>query len=663
MKDITQFSDQELLALGAETGLIQQPQPTTGVAQLSDEDLLRQAQQAGITPVSHPQAPGTAEAFGRGLIQGGKEVVGGILQAGTDIAARAFPESEGVQQFRELVPEAIGRGRQQFEANVGDSTAATIGKFAGQAAPFIAALPAGGVTLAGRVGAGALAGGLAGATEATTEQLTPQQALEERAISGTIGAGLGALAPVALRGGGILARGAAATANKATRNIVGKLTRVNPQAAKDFEDLGIQQSIAAVSDSPVLQLFDRTLSRFPGGSGVVAKNTEKVLDDVSNVVDELGAKRGVTKEEAGILVKRGIEGFSNKFSQTADKLYNRLDKFLPENKAVSINKSLTTLSDEMEGTTLTPGLVGRLQRNEGIKVLEDIAQDSTQGTLPYGALKKYRTLVGKKLNDVALLGGEDRALLKRVYSGLTEDMQDAAIAAGPRATQALDRANNFYRQGASRIEELQKITTKDAEVVFDTILQRAKGGGSRINKVMKSLNNQERDVVRSTVLRKLGEARPGQAGAETTFSARTFLTEYNKLAPEAKKALFGKDNAAFRANLDKLSRVADRITSVDRFANPSGTAQQNLAALFLGGSFLSPLTAIGAALTANVTARLMNNPRFVKWLTKATELKSVTPRSINGTIDKLKEVAQKETSISEDIAQYLGVLTAIQQRE
>jgi hypothetical protein len=74
MRDISQLSNEELLRQAQNLDVISQASPS--LTQLSNEELLRQAQQAGITPVSQPQAPGMGEAFGRGLLQGGKRGCG-----------------------------------------------------------------------------------------------------------------------------------------------------------------------------------------------------------------------------------------------------------------------------------------------------------------------------------------------------------------------------------------------------------------------------------------------------------------------------------------------------------------------------------------------------------------------------------------------------------
>jgi len=657
MRDITQLSDEELSAI-INRGKPTVTPPMRDITQLSDEELSAIIEREKPTVTPSFKAPGMGEAFGRGLLQGGKRAVSGALQAGADVAGALFPESEGVQQFRELIPEAVKRGRQQFEAQVGDSTAAKVGEFIGEAAPFVAALPAGGATLLGRTAAGAVGGGLASGLAPTEQQLAPEEALAERGEQALIGGTIGAATPGAVKAVKPVSK---AIFNRAG-NLAGKIVKINPEASKRFLDAGIQQSLAMVADSPAIKLFDRTLSKFPGGAGVIQKNTEKTLNDITNFVDELGAKKAVTKEEAGILVKKGITKYADRFRKTSEKLYNRLDNFLPPKRSVNVASSLQALDQELTDATLTPGLAARLQKNEGIKVLEDIKNDSIDGNMAYGTLKKYRSLVGKKLNDFTLLGSEDRAVLKKAYTAISNDMEQAALQANPKAAQAWNRANNFYKRGVERIDDLENIVKKDSEVVYDTILQRTKQGGTRINKVMKALDPNEREAVRSTVMHRLGLEKPGVGGAEPGFSARTFLTNWKSLAPEAKKALFGRGLTQYSQDLDKLSKIVGDITSLDRFANPSGTAQQTAMLYFLGGSFIEPLTAIGAALGANASSRLMNNQKFINWLVKNQDIKTVTPKTINDRINKLKDIAKSETAITEDIAQYLGILGLTLQR-
>lgn len=574
---------------------------------------------------------GMAENLGRGYLQGGKNAIMGTLQAGADILSDQFPDNKTLQEARALLAEGQGRSKIMYQAQTGDSTAADIGEFAGEVAPF-ALLPAGGTSAASRVALGGAGGALAGATSPTTELQNPQEAVDQRQTGAVIGGAIGGAVPFAVGG---------------AKPFMQKLFKINPTAARDFLDEGVQGSVATLTDRPALKQFASAISQYPGGVGVFDKATNKTLDDIQEAISRAGASKGVTTQEAGLVIKGGGEKYVDRFNEVAGKLYNRLDEFLPADSKVGVNNAVTQLQKELSG--LPTNLAARRSGNEGVKVLQDIAQDGAEG-LPYSALKQYRTIIGQKLSKSYLLGGEDEAVLKRAYGALTQDMEAAAAAKGQPALRAFQRANEFYKAGAENIEKnLQKVIQKDApEQIYQAAISGTKLGGTKINSIMKSLAPEEREIVTGTVLKQLG------GRGQDKFSTRTFLTEYNKLSPEAKKAIFRSQEG----DISRIAKIAERLNSIDRFANPSGTGQRVGLGALIVTSLYDLGTGVGTMLGANATARLMNSPKFTKWLANAA-VERATPKTLERQLGRLGQIAQKNPEIAQDIAKYVGVIGAV----
>lgn len=602
-----------------------------------------------------PEEMGALEGFGRGYLQGGKNVLMGGLQAGTDIAASIFPDSESVQSFRELLPEAQKLSRTKYEAQVGDSTAAKVGEFAGEVAPYIAALPAAS-TVGGAMKVGAAGGAIAAGTTPTEELVAPDEALTQRGKQAVIGGAVGAAIP----GGIAVAKATRPAIKTGIEKAAVKLTGINPQAAKDFISEGVQQSLAALSDRPSIKLADRWLSRFVGGAGVMERNTNKTLDDISNIINK-GSAKGVTPQQAGEVIQEGAVKYTERFNNVANKLYNRLDKYLPADTQVSVNNASSALNKELSG--LPQKLENRMSVNEGVRILKDIGDDAVDGNISYQNLKKYRTILGQKLSKPHLLNGEDEAVMKKAYSAITEDMKTAATGQGDKALSAFNKANSFYKQGAENIQKnLQRVISKDTpEQVYQAAISGTKLGGTKINSIMKSLSSEQKDIVRETVIKNLGRAKPGaQDATGELFSPQTFLTEWNKMSPEAKNALF---SGSRKEALNKLARINERITSIDRLSNPSGTSQQlQVGALAMMAFYGDVATAGGLVLGANTSARLLTNQSFTNWLARAAT-KPKTPQAFARYIGELSNIAEKNPSISEDIAKYVGVISIMTNRE
>ena len=182
MRDITKISNEELLRLSAEI------RPQTSVTEIQ----LTSPQPFVRSPVE------VIPEFTRGAIAGGREVVSGGLQTAADIAGALFPDSPTITSFRQLLPEAITRGRQRFQAQVPQTVATQVGQFVGEAAPFAATIPAASPTLAARTALGALGGAIAAGTAPTEQQLPVEEALEERAGLATLGGAIGSVVPGAV---------------------------------------------------------------------------------------------------------------------------------------------------------------------------------------------------------------------------------------------------------------------------------------------------------------------------------------------------------------------------------------------------------------------------------------------------------------------------------
>ncbi|TGY35259.1 hypothetical protein [Stenotrophomonas maltophilia] len=263
------------------------------------------------------------------------------------------------------------------------------------------------------------------------------------------------------------------------------------------------------------------------------------------------------------------------------------------------------------------------------KQINDYLTSQIDGKLPYEALRKLRTLVGGELENTSLVSDVPRSKWKAVYAALSQDMEAAATT--PEAKQALDRANRYFNARATRIDDIDRVIDRNGgpEKIYQAVMGGVKDGGSTLRSVMQSLPEEGQKAVTAAALRRMGLANPGaQDAAGETFSAATFLTNWNKASPEARRALFDRYGPGFSSDLDKVAKVAERIKEGGQaIANPSGTARQGAQFAYWGGLGGALMTGqVGAALGlglggagSNIGARLMTNPRFVKWLAAATE--------------------------------------------
>jgi hypothetical protein len=697
-KDLSQLSNQELAQIA---GIQLPPQgdvigrgPQKDLSQLANEELAKiagvqlQPQEGiverGLGAVADIGAGGVAglEQIGLGALQRINELGGeGAASVFRNVLPLIRPDLSA--QLSQITPQDVQAATAQRAGAIEQEAQERglpfqIGQVAGQVAPVLG-IGAGVAPAAGLAGVGQLAGigaragvasGLLTPTKATSVEESSIEAVQNAILSGGIGAAGGAAFGGIAKALPAAAPAIASSLTKGKDAITQSITKsfgINKQAAQEILDEDIAISLAAISDRPAFKLVDRFLAKFPGSAGIVKKNTDQVINKIMTNLDAVGSKSSQSIQEAGGIIQKGGENFVGRFRDTSDKLYKLFEKTIPDNKKFNVSNVTGIVDDVKLENTNTPSILDALQRTSAFKTIKGISDDATDGALDFRSIKRHRTQIGDMLSKPQLLPGDDERLLRRTYGALSETMRKAASEQSPRSLQLFERANSFYAKGADRIENtLQKVlNSQTPEKIFEAARSGSKIGGTRINKIMKSLTPDEREVIRGTFIKQLGSPTPGQAGVEETFSPRRFLTAYNPsnvpgssgLSKEAKDAIFGKSTSQRKA-LDKIANISDRISQIDRFGNPSGTAQVGATGALLVGSFIDLGSALAAVGGSNISARLLNNSPFVRWLAKNAVTKDTKPGAIVNALNELGVLAKNNPDIASDIAKYVTLLKA-----
>ncbi len=457
----------------------------------------------------------------------------------------------------------------------------------------------------------------------------------------------GLLAPLSVTGGAMTLRGAmrgGETGRNAMRDpLTGKGT------IADFRSVGAEPTVGQATGNRRTQGMESLLSASPTSSGVLARAAENQADDIGaglrNRADALFPN--ASAERAGRAVEKGVDSFTLGVKATRERLYTEADRHIPPTTAVPLARTqavLAELSTPNPGAPASTGLlinpkisspVGHMSKGG---IAENIASDLAAaraagvGGLPYSAVKDIRSRIGQELSDFSLTTDKPTAEYKRLYAALSQDMEEAARAQGPAAMKAAQRANQYYKASADRLDLLERVVDKAGgpEKVYAAVMSGTQDGGTTLRAVMQSLPQDGQRALTAAVIKRMGLATKGnQDAAGDVFSAQTFLTNWNGVSREAKRALFDRHGPRFVADMDKLARVAESIRTGSKvYANPSGTANRG-AALTYGASLAGALITgnvgtfgalAGGGLAANGMARWMTNPRFVEWLAKSTEL-------------------------------------------
>ena len=144
----------------------------------------------------------------------------------------------------------------------------------------------------------------------------------------------------------------------------------------------------------------------------------------------------------------------------------------------------------------------------------------------------------------------------------------------------------YTRASAERLEQVERVVDKAGgpEKVYHAVMAGTQDGGTTLRAVLQSLPRDGQRAVTAAVIKRMGLATPGQQDASgSVFSAQTFLTNWNRVSPEAKAVLFNRHGPQFSRDMDQIAGVAERIrTGSQVFANPSGTANRAAAIGYYG---------------------------------------------------------------------------------
>lgn len=513
-------------------------------------------------------------------------IAGGARLLAEKIAPSIFGSGGG----RAYETEAIRRREELAQARAQQPVAAYGGEIAGGLAlPLGAAGQAATRGQAAMQGAkvGAIGGGLYGAGQG-------------EGVEGTVsGAATGALVGAGLGGtlGAVIGPGASAASSQAAP--------AGQDVAAAAERIGVAVPRAVASDSTAVQRAGQGVRNIPFAGDPLVKATDKMVQGLGSAADDVTRAMGSgDRAQAGATASGAIRDWiTGKSAAAVSKAYDDVEKVVDP----AIRSPLTATQQ-----TVANILARRQNANiqgDSKAVNEVLAAAQNPQGLNFAGIKDLRTRIGEFMKGGVLPADMSGSELKSIYGALSDDLRNAAEAAGgPRGRQVFERANAFNAAVSKRREELAKIIGKDgnapAEQVFDTIVRYAgEKGGADISRLAKAKNaiGGDWDEVVSGVVGRMGR------DAEGNFTPDRFATAWGSLSSSGKSLLFS--NSAHRSALEDIFTISAKAKdSYKRFGNPSGTAQNVGFAAGVAGLLADPITTIGVVAGGNVLSRILAQP-------------------------------------------------------
>lgn len=492
-------------------------------------------------------------------------------------------------------------------------------------------------SLAGDLGGTALGAlGTAYSTAAGTvgEVLGGTPTQERKLASDLMAMGEIAVPQLAGASGTVAASGKAA---RAAKNLAPKTPM--QEAARAADDLGITPSLGAGGKTRAQAAG--ILESTPISSGRIVADSQRFVGEVEDQFNRTIAKVGTVRDsaDAGAQLQKGLQKFVSDFKDKSEELYARVGQFLPENATVQADATVATIRDAAAAFQGKDALLRELGLSKWDRIAEDL-----QGGISWQGVKDLRTSVGRAIaRSDSVLGDTDTAQLKRLYASLTNDMERAVAAAGPEATAAWKRANNYYKRGADRIEgDLDKFVSADSPeraieaFVSSTKMDRATSNEKRLFRIKASVPQGEWGDVAASVIDRLGRARAGGQNADgDAFSMATFLTEWNKMSKGAKSALLPQEA---RKEMDQLAKVAEVGKGAEREINHSRSGTVMTSAIAGSGLATAPVTTTAILGSTYLGTRALTNPVFLRALN----------RSARGDQRALRRIANSDNEFAAD---------------
>jgi len=380
---------------------------------------------------------------------------------------------------------------------------------------------------------------------------------------------------------------------------------------------------AGVIGNKAMQQIDALTQKFMGSVGTWQKSADEMMEGVGRMMDDFFGSMGgkVNPESAGQQIVNSAKKYMDNFKATSSQMYDEVDNFIPADGRVVATRFNEFLA-EYGGRFAGDPDIAKLLKSP---MLSDLAE--AQGDdIAYSTLKQLRTMIGNKIDDGDTIGDLAQRDLKRIYAALTEDMFEGAASFGPEALKAATDANDFYKAGASIIDDIIEpnmmiggkwATGLEAFKAF----KRQVADPDKLKRLQQSgvLDESDLKAGGAALLDDLGRATRGQQDATGTriSPSRIISQTDDRVIPQASQDILFTGSS--KDILNDMRVFSEATRGVDSFINNSGTglfnqAQTILSAGGVAGSFVDPVAGLTTAVSTVALPWLASKSIQANWL-------------------------------------------------
>lgn len=458
---------------------------------------------------------------------------------------------------------------------------------------------------------------------------------------------------------------------------------VRPNEIKETATrLGVRPT-PATTGGPVKQTIQMGLGNMPGSSGPVAKAVIQEADDLAAAARRTASTLGPvsTPKGAGEKVIKGAQAFKRASSAKGNALYSARDRLMGGKDAPvllgSASREINSFASEFPNTPL----LASIREHPAVRKLSAALPEGSAPELTVKEATEALSHIRGALRNAErsnTVTGAIKSRIARVEQAIEDDVMRAAAAsdaiagrAGQGSAQAAQtEADKFWAQRSSTLQGPLKTAldatdnraTIGAEKVYRQMVSdmgREGGNHARLRQAWSSLPSGAKRTFSATAFDDLGRAKPGAQDYEgAQWSFNTFLTNYDKMAPEARKLVFG--GKGVDKQIEDIARYASRLRDLDKSRNFSNTARATLAGAYLTvvggqlwegdvpGAIKSAAALPAMALTGKV---FVSSPSMRLWTRQAlTAMTTKNPqRKLEQLTSRLPVIAQQNPALREEV--------------
>jgi len=398
----------------------------------------------------------------------------------------------------------------------------------------------------------------------------------------------------------------------------------------------------------------------PLSAAPVVKAARASQQQLGDAAARIASSQGtaVTTDAAGQAIRQGAERYSRQTATTLSRLYDKANqlagdiKIIPQQTMAKLDERIARLQNDPSAPE------GAAQ--ELIRFRDNISKGvDVQG------LRDARTRLSQGVYDGKLRSSSDTAMWKDILGNLSDDISNGLTQAGKgQAARAFNVADKGWAARAEHIDEvLQPILGKgrsgeDIVGSIESMARGSSGGNARLSRLLANMTPEESGNVRSVIIDRMGKATAGnQTAAGDVFSPSTFLTNWNKMTPQAKASLF--NDTQLRSDLNDVALLAEKMKASQALSNFSNTGVAlvgNVGAM----SALAvnhPVAALLGAGSQYLTGRALASPGVARLLVNAGKLPA--ERQTAFLLPRLKRLATKASpAAAQDLKQTMQSLVS-----